>query len=78
MCRSYAFGIVGACTALNMFGATKMYPTFLDNLGFDGTFWLYGLMMVAVVVYGGIVIQENKGECLVKVKTVDKMNLKCG
>lgn len=55
-----------------------MYPTFLDNLGFDGTFWLYGLMMVAVVVYGGIIIQENKGECLVKVKTMDKMNLKYG
>ena len=55
-----------------------MYPTFLDKLGFHGTFWLYGSVMAAVVVYGGIVIQENKGECLVKVKTVDKMNLKCG
>ena len=76
MFRSYAFGIVGACTAFNMFGATKMYPIFLDNLGFHGTFWLYGSVMAAVVVYGGIVIQENKGEHMVKVKTVDKMNLK--
>ena len=55
-----------------------MYSTFLDNLGFHGTFWLYGLVMVGAVVYGGIVIQENKGECLVKVKTVDKINLKSG
>ena len=33
-------------------------------------------VMAAVVVYGGIVIQENKGEHMVKVKTVKKMNLK--
>ena len=59
-----------------MFGATKMYPIFLDNLGFHGTFWLYGSVMAAVVVYGGIVIQENKGEHMVKVKTVKKINLK--
>ena len=32
--RSYASGICGACTAVNMFGATKLYPWFLDNLTF--------------------------------------------
>ena len=76
MFRSYAFGILGACTAFNMFGATKMYPIFLDNFNFHGTFWLYGSVMAVVVVYGGIVIQENKGEHMVKVKTVKKLTLK--
>ena len=53
-----------------------MYPIFLDNFNFHGTFWLYGSVMAVVVVYGGIVIQENKGEHMVKVKTVKKINLK--
>ena len=48
--RSYASGICGACTAVNMFGATKLYPWFLDNLTFPGTFWLYtGVMAFQVV-----------------------------
>ena len=57
-----------------MFGATKMYPYYIDFLGFYGTFWMYGLVMVVEVVYGAIFIEENKGQSLVK--TVDKMNTK--
>ena len=69
--RSYASGICGACTAINMFGATKLYPYFVDILGFHGTFWLYGMVMVVEVVYGAISLPENKGQSLVK--TEEKM-----
>ena len=69
--RSYASGICGACTAINMFGATKLYPYFVDILGFHGTFWLYGLVMVVEVVYGAISLPENMGQSLVK--TEEKM-----
>ena len=54
-----------------MFGATKLYPYFVDIFGFHGTFWLYGLVMVVEVVYGAISLPENKGQSLVK--TEDKM-----
>ena len=54
-----------------MFGATKLYPYFIDIFGFHGTFWLYGLVMVVEVVYGAISLPENKGQSLVK--TEDKM-----
>merc|ERR1712106_486193 len=40
--RSYASGLCGAFTALNMFGATRLYPYFIESLGFYGTFWMYG------------------------------------
>jgi len=69
--RSYASGICGACTAVNMFGATKLYPWFLHNLSFSGTFWMYAGVMAFQVVYGGLSIPENKGQSLVK--TEDKM-----
>ena len=69
--RSYASGICGACTAVNMFGATKLYPWFLQNLSFSGTFWMYAGVMAFQVVYGGFSIPENKGQSLVK--TEDKM-----
>ena len=69
--RSYASGICGACTAINMFGATKLYRYFIDIFGFHGTFWLYGLVMVVEVLYGAISLPENKGQSLVK--TEDKM-----
>jgi hypothetical protein len=69
--RAYASGICGAFTAINMFGATKLYPFFVDNLGFHGTFWMYGAVMVLEVVYGSLSIPENKGQSLVK--TEDKM-----
>eukprot|EP00092_Neocalanus_flemingeri_P030885 GFUD01033541.1.p1 GENE.GFUD01033541.1~~GFUD01033541.1.p1 ORF type:complete len:513 (+),score=81.63 GFUD01033541.1:247-1785(+) len=69
--RSYASGICGACTAINMFGATKLYPYFVDGLGFHGTFWMYGGVMLIEVVYGALSIPENKGQSLVK--TEDKM-----
>lgn len=52
--RSYASGICGACTAVNMFGATKLYPWFLDNLTFPGTFWMYTGVMAFQVVKGVI------------------------
>ena len=70
--RAYASGICGACTAINMFGATKLYPLLVDSLGFYGTFWMYGLVMLVEVVYGAISIPENKGQSLVK--TEDKMS----
>jgi len=70
--RSYASGICGACTAINMFGATKLYPYFVDYLGFHGTFWMYGGVMLIEVLYGALSIPENKGQSLVK--TEDKMN----
>ena len=69
--RSYASGICGACTAINMFGAIKLYPFFLDNLGFYGTFWSYGGVMTVLVMYGALSLPENKGQSLVK--TEDKM-----
>jgi len=69
--RSYASGICGACTAINMFGATKLYPHFLESLGFHGTFWMYGCVMVIEVIYGALTLPENKGLSLVK--TEDKM-----
>ena len=46
-------------------------PYFVDILGFHGTFWLYGLVMVVEVVYGAISLPENKGQSLVK--TEEKM-----
>ena len=55
-----------------MFGVTKLYSYFIDSLGFYGTFWLYGLVMVVDVVYGAIILKENKGQSLVK--TEDNMN----
>merc|ERR1719483_598934 len=70
--RSYASGICGASTAINMFGATKLYPYFVDGLGFYGTFWMYGGVMLIDVLYGALSIPENKGQSLVK--TEDKMN----
>merc|ERR1711892_641102 len=69
--RSYASGICGMFTAINMFGATKLYPVFVDNLGFHGAFWLYGGVMVLEVIYGSLSIPENRGQSLVK--TEDKM-----
>ena len=54
-----------------MFGATKLYPYFLDILGFYGTFWMYGGVMFIEVIYGAFSIPENKGQSLVK--TEDKM-----
>merc|ERR1712192_113390 len=69
--RSYASGICGACTSVNMFGATKLYPWFLQNLSFSGTFWMYAGVMAFQVLYGSLSIPENKGQSLVK--TEDKM-----
>ena len=70
-CRSYASGICGAFTAVNMFGATKLYPWFVHVLGFHGTFWMYSLVMLLEVVYAAISIPENRGESLVA--TEEKM-----
>ena len=69
--RSYASGICGAFTAVNMFGATKLYPWFVHVLGFHGTFWMYSLVMLLEVVYAAISIPENRGESLVA--TEEKM-----
>merc|ERR1719323_8514 len=69
--RSYASGICGAFTAVNMFGATKLFPWFVHILGFHGTFWMYGLVMLVEVVYAAVSIPENKGESLVA--TEEKM-----
>merc|ERR1711892_990536 len=69
--RSYASGLCGAFTALNMFGATRLYPYFIESLGFYGTFWMYGGVMVLETIYGAFSIPENKGQSLVK--TEDKM-----
>ena len=70
-CRSYASGICGAFTAVNMFGATKLYPWFVHVFGFHGTFWMYSLVMLLEVVYAAISIPENRGESLVA--TEEKM-----
>merc|ERR1711892_361068 len=69
--RSYASGLCGAFTALNMFGATRLYPYFIESLGFYGTFWMYGGVMLLEIIYGAFSIPENKGQSLVK--TEDKM-----
>ena len=58
-------------TAVNQFGATKLYPYFLDQMGFAATFWLYAGVMLVLIIYGAFSIPENKGESLVK--TEDKM-----
>merc|ERR1712080_40125 len=69
--RAYASGICGAFSAVNMFGATKLFPWFVETLGFHGTFWMYGGVMFLEVVYAAISIPENKGQSLVR--TEDKM-----
>ena len=58
-------------TAVNQFGSTKLYPFFLEELGFAGTFWLYAVVMLVLMVYGAASIPENRGQSLVK--TEDKM-----
>ena len=47
--RSYASGLCGAFTAVNMLAVTKLFPVLLDNLGFPATFWLYSAVMVLEV-----------------------------
>ena len=69
--RTYASGICGAFTAVNMFGATKLFPYFVASLGFSGTFFMYGAVMGCEVIYGFLSIPENKGQSLVE--TEDKM-----
>ena len=32
-----------------MFGSTKLYPWFVQTLGFHGTFWMYGGVMIVEV-----------------------------
>ena len=59
------------CTAVNMFGATKTFPFFLEAMGFHGTFWMYGSVLVFEVIYAAFILPENKGQSLVK--TEDKM-----
>jgi len=54
-----------------MFGSTKLFPWFVETLGFYGTFWMYGAIMIVEVIYAAISIPENKGQSLVK--TEDKM-----
>ena len=54
-----------------MFGATKLYPYFVDSLGFYRRFWMYGGVMLLEVIYMALSIPENKGQSLVK--TEDKM-----
>ena len=63
-----------------MFGATKLYPFFVDALGFHGTFWMYGIVMCIEVIYGAISFPENKGQSLVKTedKMIDKGKKKVG
>ena len=68
-CRSYASGICGAFTAINMFGATKLYPYFLDILGFYGTFWMYGGVMFIEVIYGALSINKVNSGFLVQTHT---------
>ena len=69
--RSYSSGICGSITAVNQFGSTKLYPYFLDEIGFPATFWMYGGVMLLLMIYGAISIPENKGQSLAK--TEDKM-----
>ena len=71
--RSYACGICGAATALNTFGATKLFPILQENMGFHGTFWLYGSVMASCTVFGAFSIPENRGQSLVK--TEDKFQI---
>ena len=70
-CRSYASGLCGAFTAVNMFAATKLYPFFVESLGLYGTFWMYGGVMLLEVIYGALSIPENAGQSLVR--TEEKM-----
>merc|ERR1719469_2383 len=74
--RSYASGICGAATAVNMFGSTKLFPTLQANMGFHGTFWLYGAVMAFSTVFGAFSIPENRGQSLVK--TEDKFQIQIG
>ena len=56
---------------MNMFGSTKLFPHFVDSLGFSGTFWLFSFVMSIEVIYAALSIPENRGESLVR--TEDKM-----
>ena len=69
--RTHASGIIGAVTAVNTFGATKLYSHFVQYLGLHGTFWLYGCIMLVEVIFAFLVLPENKGISLLK--TEDKM-----
>ena len=69
--RAHATGICGALQAVNVFGSSKLFPFFTDSLGNSGTFWLYGAVMMVEVVYGALILPENKGQSLVE--TEDKM-----
>jgi hypothetical protein len=72
--RAYSAGICGAFTGINQFGATKLFPVYLSNLGLHGTFWIYSGVMLLEIIYAAVSIPENKGESLVK--TEDKMVVK--
>ena len=69
--RSYSSGIVGSIAAVSKFSSTKLFPVFLDKIGFSGTFIVYAGIMLALIIYGTFSIPENKGESLAK--TEDKM-----
>ena len=54
-----------------MFAETKLYPFCVVSLGFYGTFWMYGGVMLLEVIYGALSIPENAGQSLVR--TEEKM-----
>ena len=70
-CRSYASGISGVFSSINIFGSTKLFPHFVDIFGFSGTFWMFSCVMSIEVIYAALSIPENRGESLVR--TEDKM-----
>ena len=47
--RAHGCGLTGIFAALNMFGAIKLYPWFLDILGLNGTFCMFAAVMLAEV-----------------------------
>ena len=47
--RGHGCGLTGIFAALNMFGAIKLYPWFLDILGLNGTFLMFAAVMLAEV-----------------------------
>ena len=58
-----------------MFGATKLYPYFVDMFGFHGTFWLYS--GVSRVVYPRHILALPRGPSTLVPKSIARVLVFC-
>ena len=50
--------------SLPRFTVTKTYPNLINLLGFHAVFWFFAFMLGIVMIYGIIIMPENKGRSL--------------